>query len=398
MADMPVNSVRPLNRSRVLNALIDGAAGRRTELADRLELSAMAVTRIVRELAEAGLVEELDGKVRAEPGRRPVELAIDPAGAYVLGFELHAYQRSVAIMDLARRVIRRRAIELTAPADGAASLAEMAAAARHEIRASGIDPQRLLGAGVAAIGIAGRERGTLVDPSSLGWQPIAAAALLQEQVGVPVVIDRTANAMLAAEASQPGAGLRDALLFNVGFVLSAAFLVDGALARGDKGLAGQIGHLETAGSERLCDCGRRGCLNVIASGWAALADLGELDDPVLSAAALRSQRAPLAELLRRESEGDAAACAALARVGRNLGPAVRALRTTLDPARILISGPVGRAASYVDGVRQGVGDDAVQRCERQVDEAAALMAFDAFIRPPTMDFERLRRAAAPAPA
>lgn len=392
---MPVNSVRALNRSRVLNALLDAEAGMRTELAGRLELSAMAITRIVRELAEAGLVEEADHRVRAEPGRRPAELAIDPGGAYVLGFELHAYQRSAVITDLARRVVRRRTIEFTAPTDGARSLAELADAARREIRLSGIDPARLLGAGVATMGVVDRQRGWMVDPSYLGWQPIEAAAVLREQLGMPVVIDRIANALLAAEARHSTDWPRDALLVNVGFVLAAAILVDGVLARGGSELAGQIGHLETGDRERLCQCGKRGCLNVVASGWAALADLGEADDQALSAEALQSHRRQLADLLRREAEADATASAALRRVGQNLGRAIRGLRTALDPTRILLSGPVGRAGSFIEGVRDGVGEAAaalVGPCNRPVDEAAALLAFDEFIRSPGMDFERLRRA------
>lgn len=368
----------------------------RTELAGRLDLSAMAVTRIVRELADAGLVEEADRKVRSEPGRRPAELAVDPAGAYVLGFELHAYQRSVVILDLARRVVRRRPIEFTAPTDGVSSLANMATAARREIRALSIDPARLLGAGVATMGVVDRERGTLPDPSYLGWQPTDAAAILQERLGVPVVVDRIANALLAAEARHSTGGLRDAVLVNVGFVLAAALLVGGVLARGSNTIAGQIGHLATGDSERVCHCGKKGCLNVIASGWAALADLDELQAPVLSAEALQSHRAPLAGLLRRAEAGEAAAGAALERAGGYLGRALRGLRTALDPSVILLSGPVGRAGSFVDGVRQGIGRDAadaVHRCMRPVDEAAALMAFDAFIRNPGMDFERLRNAA-----
>src|SRR5579872_4372049 len=99
---MPITLLRELNRSRVFVALLDGDAGMRTELAQHLGLSAMAITRIVRELANAGLLAEADHRVRAEPGRRPTELVIEPGGAYVLGFEIHAYQCSVVLLDLAR--------------------------------------------------------------------------------------------------------------------------------------------------------------------------------------------------------------------------------------------------------------------------------------------------------
>jgi predicted NBD/HSP70 family sugar kinase len=348
----------------------------------------------VRELAEAGLVEEMDRRVRSEPGRRPAELAIDPGGAYVIGFELHAYQRSVVIIDLARRVVARQAIEFAAPSDGPKCLLQMAEAAGRTVTAAGIDPLRVLGAGVSALGVVDRGRGILVDPSYLGWQSIEAAALLGDALGLPVVVDRIANALLAAEAQNGAGGLRDALLVNVGFVLAAAVLVGGVVARGASSLAGQIGHIATAEGTRLCHCGRRGCLNVVASGWAALADLGEVDGTALSAAALQAHRAELAALLRREAAGETTARGAFEHVGRRLGAALRNLRTALDPTCILLSGPVGRSASFITGVQAGIGDAAglVRRCEWAVDQAGAVMAFDAFIRPPSMDFERLRAA------
>src|SRR6202035_654310 len=105
-------------------------------------LSLMAVMRITKELTEFGLIEEGAKKARPEPGRPPTELTINPAGAYVLGFEVHAFQQSMALMDLSRRVIRSRVLQLSAPTDGPRSIAEFAQQAKREIRAARIDPLR----------------------------------------------------------------------------------------------------------------------------------------------------------------------------------------------------------------------------------------------------------------
>lgn len=393
---MAVHPLRAINRSRVLNAVIDSAPGGRAELARRLDLSAMGVTRIVRDLVDAGLVRETEPSAAAEPGRPSAGLAIDPAGAFVLGFEINAFVQSIALMDLSRRVVRRSAVRLSDPADGARSLAEFADRAISEIRSAGIDPRRVLGAGVAMTGFVDRERGTIVDAPYLGWAQLDVAGPLQARLDMPVIVDRNANVFLAAERRMPAGTLSDALLANVGFGMSAAFLVGGEIARGNTLLAGQIGHIPAADGKRLCACGQQGCLNAVASGWAALADLGEIDAQVQSAAEFQRDQPKLADLLRRESEHDPAACQALEYVGSLLGRTIRQFQIALDPSRIFLSGPVGRAISYVEGVRRGIGKDAaalVQLCERRGDEAAALLAFDELVRSPQMDFERLRNAA-----
>src|SRR5258708_39935839 len=98
-----VNPPRAANRNRALGVLMDGEVRFRPELARRLGLSLMAVMRITKELTEVGLIAEGAKKARPEPGRPPTELAINPSGAYVLGFEVHAFQQSMALLDLSRR-------------------------------------------------------------------------------------------------------------------------------------------------------------------------------------------------------------------------------------------------------------------------------------------------------
>lgn len=396
---MPVHPVRAANRSHVLGVLMDDANVYRPTLARHLNLSLMAVTRIVRELAEAGLVLEGARNARAEPGRRPARLALNPTGAYVLGFEAHAYQQSVVLMDLSGRVVRRKILKLSSPTDGPRSLAEFADQARREIRAARIDPLRLVGAGVALTGVVDRESGLLVDAPYLGWSSLDVAQLLQARLDVPVVVDRIANVLLASEARRSPEASRNAMLVNVGFAMSAAFSVDGIIAHGSRLMAGHIGHMASDDKSRVCSCGQRGCLNAAASGWAALAQLGELHEHVLSAEEFQTDRPKLTELLRAEESGDPAACRALDAVGRILGRTIRQLQIALDPAQIFLSGPVGRARAFADGVRHGVGRDLaplVAVCERKVADAAALMALDAFVRSPRMDVARLQRANAAA--
>jgi hypothetical protein len=85
-------------------AVMDEEAPLRPELAQRLGLSFMAVSQIVRELADAGLVREGARDARSEPGPPATSVVIEPSGAYVLGFKLHALDQSMALMDLTRRL------------------------------------------------------------------------------------------------------------------------------------------------------------------------------------------------------------------------------------------------------------------------------------------------------
>jgi predicted NBD/HSP70 family sugar kinase len=386
--------IRAVNRARVLSALIGADTGFRPEIAQNLGLSLMSVTRIVRELKGVGLVREGPLARRSEPGRPARELSINPSAAYVLGFELHAFRQSMGVMDRLGRVVREVAFTLSAPTDGPLSLREIAEQTRAEIRAANIQTLRVMGAVVAMTGVVDREGGIVADAPYLGWSSLDVASTLRDLLDIPIIVDRIASILLAAEARK-APRVRDAFLVNVGFAMSAAFLVNGVIAYGDTLMAGQIGHLPSDDGKRICSCGQRGCLNMTASGWSALADLGWLDDLVQSAAEFQRYRPMLTQLLGLEKRGDAAAGAALRNAGRTLGRTVRSLQIALDPARIYLSGPVGLAPSYVEGVRQGIGSERamlVAPCRFKDDEAAALMAVEEFVCSPQLDYARLCKA------
>jgi predicted NBD/HSP70 family sugar kinase len=395
MAVADAAGVRRANRGRMLAELGGGGALSRSELARRLDLSLMAVMRIAQELVEVGLVCERAPALRSDlPGRPPAELALNPSGAYVLGFTFHAFEQSLALMDLTGRVLSRVPIHLSDIGQDKPSLKEAADQARSQIRALRIDPARVLGAGVAVTGTVDTARGVLIESPYLGWSGLDIAEALTARLAMPVIVEGTSQSLLAAEARRARATLRNAALFNIGFAIGGGFLVDGRIARGASFQAGQIAHMPVAEPNRICSCGRHGCLNTVGSGWAALADLGLVDGNVVSPASFREKRAELAQLLQREQEGDAEACRALRQAGTMVGRAVRQLHAVLDLARIFLAGPVGHTLSFIEGVREGSGSAAaglIERCERELHAAAAALAMDEFVLSPQLDFDRLRR-------
>jgi len=391
---MIASNLRAVNRSRVLDAIMSADTSLRPELAQKLGLSLMSVTRIVRELMDVGLVQEGSLTPRSEPGRPARELSVNPSAAFVLGFEMHAFRQSMALMDLSGRIVRTTDFALSMATDGPFSLREIAKQAKADIRATGIDPRRIMAAAVAMTGVIDREAGIVINSPYLGWRSLDIVSVLRDLLDIPVIVDRIASILLAAEA-RTVPELRDAILVNIGFAMSAGILVNGTIAYGHQLLAGQIGHLGSDDQQYLCPCGQRGCLNVAASGWSALADVGLLEDVVLSAEEFQRDRPKLMQLLQLEERGDAVACQALQKAGRTLGRTIKPLQIALDPQRIFLAGPVGRIASYVEGVRDGIGPDhaaLIAPCKFKVEDAAALVAFEQFIRSPRLDFGRLSKA------
>lgn len=114
--------------------------------------------------------------------------------------------------------------------------------------------------------------GTVTHAVNLGLDddPLDLAAAVSEAIaGVPVHVENDVNAATLGGLQwlrQQGSDVDDLALLNVGTGLAAGLLLEGRLRHGSHGMAGEIGHLVHDPTGPVCPCGRRGCLELYASG------------------------------------------------------------------------------------------------------------------------------------
>ena len=376
-----------LNRARVLLEIHKQKAFSRTQLARTLGLSLMAVTRIVRELIAAGLIEEGEKSIRANsPGRRRTELALVSEGAYVLGLSINAYEPSVSLANLRGEVLLRRAFPLAPAADPKQALAFCAERLQELMATAGVDRRRVLGLGVVMSGVVDQRKGIAMAVPFLGWEAIDIAGPLKRAVGVPVAVDNLTNALLLAEVSfGVAAGKRSVMFFRNAIGLAGSLFLDGQLVRGARFSAGQIGHMPVAGAMTRCSCGQVGCLSTVSSGAAVLAQLGNAVGPVLSPEGNRGNKTQLDRVLAMAARGDDRTREILFRAGCFLGEALLAIALAVDPEQILLSGPLSSSPSYRDGVNAGLSrllsgaNELVATSAMEDSRAAALLALSELV-------------------
>ncbi|SDY42642.1 ROK family protein [Herbiconiux ginsengi] len=136
---------------------------------------------------------------------------------------------------------------------------------------------------------------------------------------------------------------------NLGTGLAAGLVIDGALWRGARGTAGEIGHIPVDPNGVLCPCGQRGCLETVASG-SAIARQWATDDPI-----------PARSLLAAADAGDESALAILSLLVDNVAAAVRVLVLTVDVEIVMIGGGLSNLGGWLlDEVRRVLTSWAVE--------------------------------------
>jgi predicted NBD/HSP70 family sugar kinase len=180
---------------------------------------------------------------------------------------------------------------------------------------------------LAVPGFIDHPAGTVTYPA-FGWDRVPMQAVLEEALGVPVGLISLPSAEVVGEVFAGAAADRDdAVLIFLAHGIGAGILSRGRLLVGAGGAVGELGHCPV-GSGIPCQCGRQGCLETVAAGWAIRAEAVRL----LGRDALA--RADLAEL---EALHDARIDALLAHAAEALGAATAWLTNLLDPSIVIFA-------------------------------------------------------------
>lgn len=303
----------------------------RSDIARHTGLSPSAVTTLSKSLLDAGLVieDEASAAGRTERlGRPPILLALDAGYAAIAGAKLDQGELNVVLTDLDGRVLARRSRRLPTqhPDRVVAALARLV---RSLARSAGVPEGKVAGLGLGLSGLVDSSSGTCTRSVVLDWSEVAVGPMLERELALPVAVENDANTLAIAEQMFGRArGVRDFAVVSMGQGIGAGLVVAGRLYRGRFGAAGELGHCTVREAGPPCPCGKRGCLEAVASVPATLQ----------RAAGLGLEVTRLDQLGRLARRGDRRARALLTDIGDAVGLALSHLVNLFDPQTLILTG------------------------------------------------------------
>ncbi len=281
--------------------------------------------------------------------RRPVVggLGIDVGGTKISGVVVDPHGAIVA-----------RARRPTPSHDGDAVLAECIGIARELLAVARSAGMTIGPIAIALPGTIDTGNGVVVDAPVLAMDHVPLVEMAHRELGHPVTILHDVKAAAFGELmAGAGIGQADIAYLNVGTGLSMAFVFGWKIHQGTGGTAGEIGHIIVRPGGDLCSCGRRGCLETVASGPAIARRAGQADG--------RLER--VAEAARL---GDRHACQAFEDAAHDLAHVLADFVMVLDLSVVMVGGGVSSVgAPFLDPLR-----DALDRELADVVQGARIVA------------------------
>ncbi|MGW3785635.1 ROK family protein [Micromonospora chokoriensis] len=371
-------SVRLRNRSALLTKLFLDGPLTRQDLVRSTGLSQPAVSNVVADLIDEGLVAEA-GAAESDGGRPSMLLRIAPRFAFLVGVDVGETRVRVELFDFAMTLLA----SIEYPLDPARTEPDLVAG--HVLTGidavtgrAGVATADVLGVGIGVSGVVEQGAEAVVHAQALGWDRVPLERLIGAGTDLPLHIDNGAKTLGQAEMwFGAGRGARHAVFALVGSGVGASVVTNGVTYRGASSSAGEWGHTTLVYGGRACRCGARGCLEAYVGAEAIIDRYREArrGRPVPGA----DEESQIAALV------DAAATSATARrvlddTAGYLGAGVANLINLFNPERVVLGGwaamalgdllPAVREAAGRQALRQPFGQASIELCQLGVDAVA----------------------------
>ncbi|PZX12377.1 glucokinase [Palleronia aestuarii] len=292
-----------------------------------------------------------EGAPAASDGGRPARsYEVNPDYRNLIGVDLGEHVGRACLLDLHGRILDQTHFALDLRADPEITL-------RHVVEASqALSLSNARTAPVAALGLAvpapvDVASGHVVKPSVMyGWENLDIREWITRQTGLTVVIDKDVNLMCLAEHRLSWPSCENFAFIKIGTGIGCGIITGGNLLRGVSGTAGDLGHIQhRLQPYHLCRCGKKGCTEAHAAGWALARDLRAKGFDCEDAR----------DVMRLWTNGEPEALKLIHMSSRVLGKVSADLVAMINPEVLVIG---GQLAATGEAMLAGVRELIYQRC------------------------------------
>jgi len=318
----------------------------RIDLSRLAQLAPASITKIVREMIEAHLVQETEIQEPGSRGRPAVGLMVETEAWHYLSVRINRGEINLALRDLSSKLVVEE--QLALPQQDEQPLLERIIAhidqffIRHQQKL-----ERLTAIAITLPGIIDTENGVVHRMPFYDVQEMPLGPALENRTGVPVFIQHDISAWTMAESLFGASrGARDVIQVVIDHNVGAGVVTDGRLLHAGSSSLVEIGHTQVDPYGKRCYCGNHGCLETIASIDSVL-ELAQQRMNQSMGSMLHGQPLTVETLCDAAQKGDLLARDIIVGVGTNVGRILAIMVNLFNPQKILIGSPLNRASGIL---------------------------------------------------
>jgi len=319
------------------------------DLSKELSISVPKMTSLLNDLIQDGIVRDY-GKVESTGGRKPNLFGLLPESAFFIGVDVHQNYLNIALSDLQKNLVQ---ISENIPyklENNKESLETLCQLINSFISELTISRDKILGMGVNLTGRVNYATGYSYSFFYFNEEPLS--KIIESKVGMQVFLENDSRSMAFGEFS---AGVvkneKDVLFLNMDYGIGLGILINGQLYYGKSGFSGEFGHIPLFDNEILCRCGKKGCLETEASGWALTRMVKEKmlegSSSILFENDIEHSEVQMEDVIKAANNDDVLAIELIAKIGENIGRGLALLINIFNPELVILGGSLAETGEYI---------------------------------------------------
>ncbi len=319
------------------------------ELGKRLNISVPKVTVLVNELRNEGFVSDY-GKVDSSGGRKPNLYGVAAEAAYFIGVDVKQSHITVGLLNLDKTLVRNSGkmdYELTNTVESRDTLCG------HILDFIGglsVPKDRIKGVGINLSGRVNYRTGHSYSYFHFDDRPLS--EIVEEKIGFPVFLENDSRAMAYGEFCLGAVeNEKDVLFLNLDYGIAVGILMGGELYYGKSGYAGEFGHMPVFNNEYICRCGKKGCLETEAAGWALERmfrdKVREGSSSLITNKIADPDHITMEDIIEAAISDDVLAIELIAQLGDNIGRGIASLINVFNPELVILGGGLLATGDYI---------------------------------------------------
>jgi glucokinase-like ROK family protein len=373
-----LRNTKSVNKRVILDMIRFAPGGiSRAELARQMSLTRAAISTIIENLENLGLVVEIETGPTTG-GRRPILLAINPHYGYVVGIDMGATHLGLVVTDFSAHVLEDIEYPFTVADGPQKCLPQINQYLNSLLDQLNIKISQISAVGMGVPGPVVTDAGVVSSPPIMpGWDVYPIRTQLEELWQIPVSIGNDAELGALGEwAYGAGRGERNLAYIKVGTGVGAGLLLDGHIYRGTTGCAGEIGHITIQENGPLCTCGNYGCLEAMSGGQAIARKAREAIETGkrTQLSAIEPEKILAVNVAAAAQRGDLVAQQIITEAGTHLGIAIASLVNLINPSLVVIGGGVSQLGDLLlDPIRKTVMERSLNSAAKVVRITSAVL-------------------------
>lgn len=258
--------IRDINRTSVLDVMRRTGPISQADIAKILALQPSTIMRIITELLEERLIVSVgQGQTTSKGGRKATLLELNKDGAYAIGVDLNADEVIAVLLDLSGAIVAEVRTDCPSESGPNPVLDTVKQSIEALLAQPIVSADRIIGIGVSVPGKVDSVTGTSVIAINFrDWFNVPIGEQLKQAFQLPVYVEHDMRSMAFGEMWF-GNEYDHMLCLGFRSGIGLGLVLNGELYRGAHQLAGDVGHVIVDPDGPPCSCGRKGCLEAVAS-------------------------------------------------------------------------------------------------------------------------------------